>query len=475
MLHTQGGELRGPGFGLAEAVVEGFHFLELADGGFVGGAAGARDLRLRLAQVERDRVARVLGLARRGEAEPEFGGQFTRPGDFPRGLERFFVEVDFDQGGGGVRAGPSPWIRGAGGSRGVVAGEQRVQVGEGAFAPGGAGGGAFGVGDQKAVVVEGGAGFEERPDELHRLVVAGAAVVLPGEKIEQARIVLAGEGGVSALGPGEGVVVALGGGVEFGDGEKSVGLREVAGLDRGQGVHVAVGACERLHDGGEAMARAVEASGGAWREWREFVPGGLGEAAVGGEAGGAEHVGVGRERVEKRVPIRAQFPGEEAGGEGFGVGASDDAGVVVKGLEVGKRGADGSIGIVGFSERFFHARDGVLGQFEHGGRLRGILGEEFAERRDGLVDVFGEPGGLVVIDKTAGACGAVDGLAIGVEIDVLGGGAGGLAQEFFAEALVAVRGLDQEIGEALGGLREQPRAQVVEPHDGRAGGRGGFA
>jgi hypothetical protein len=33
--------------------------------------------------------------------------------------------------------------------------------------------------------------------------------------------------------------------------------REVAGLDRGDRVPIAVGAGERLHDGGETMARAV--------------------------------------------------------------------------------------------------------------------------------------------------------------------------------------------------------------------------
>ena len=60
--------------------------------------------------------------------------------------------------------------------------------------------------------------------------------------------------------------------------------------------------------------------------------------------------------------------------------------------------------------------------------------------------------GLAVVDKTAGLRRAVDGAAVGGEIDTLAGDAGGLAEEVFAQSRVALGGFDSPIGAVVGGL-----------------------
>ncbi len=107
----------------------------------------------------------------------------------------------------------------------------------------------------------------------------------------------------------------------------------------------------------------------------------------------------------------------------------------------------------------------MLDEIDGGGGLS--LLRQLAQRLRGLADTLGEAAGRAIVDEAAGARGAVDGLAVGGKVEAFATGASRLTEQFLAQAIVACRDIEEQVGEFFRRLLQQPGTEVVERHEQR--------
>ena len=185
------------------------------------------------------------------------------------------------------------------------------------------------------------------------------------------------------------------------------------GLVLGQHLHHLVNVAARLgqslHHIGDAVALPVEGTAGAGSQPRETVPGGLREAAVGGDALFPQHLGVGGGRAGEHLEVAAvQLPVEQAAGKHDGVRMGLGAGLEVEGLELGRDLAKVAIGVVDRPDRLLGLLERVFGE---GDDRHGVtITEQVPERGDHRVDALCVGVGLAIGDEPLGGERLVDGL-----------------------------------------------------------------